>query len=89
MEQLNQMEDFRKAFEINSELAEKFKEVGISKEMGLKGLTPSEWPEFGPVQKTLAEFKNAYDGFQKEMVTVFQKLSRTKRKAKKQAGKRK
>ena len=78
LEQLTQVEDFRKAFEINSELAERFKEVGISEEMGLKGLTPSEWPEFGPVQKTLAEFKNAYDNFQKEMVTILQKLRRGK-----------
>jgi hypothetical protein len=89
MEQLTRMEDFRKAFEINSELAERFKEVGISEEMGLKGLTPSEWPEFGPVQKTLAEFKNAYDSFQKEMVTIFQELSRKKQKAREQPGKRK
>lgn len=89
LEQLNQMEDFRKAFEINSELAERLKEVGISEEMGLKGLTPSEWPEFGPVQKTLAEFKNAYDGFQKEMVAIFQQLIGKKRKPKKQIRKRK
>ena len=88
-EQLTQLEDFRKAFEINSELAERFKEVGISEEMGLKGLRPSEWPEFGPVQKTLAEFKNAYDSFQKEMVAIFKELSRKKQKAKKQTGKRK
>jgi hypothetical protein len=70
-------------------LAERFKEVGISEEMGLKGLTPSEWPEFGPVQKTLAEFKNAYDSFQKEMVTIFQGLGKKKRKVKKQTGRRK
>jgi hypothetical protein len=89
LEQLTQLKDFRKAFEINPELAERFKEVGISEGMGLKGLTPSEWPEFGPVQKTLAEFKNAYDSFQKEMVTIFQKLSRKKQKAKKQTRKRK
>jgi hypothetical protein len=78
LEQLTQLEDFRKAFEINSELAERFKEVGISEEMGLKGLTPSEWSEFGPVQKTLAEFKNAYDQFQKEMVSILQKIRRGK-----------
>jgi hypothetical protein len=89
LEQLTQLEDFRKAFEINSELAERFKEVGISEDLGLKGLMPSEWPEFGPVQKTLAEFKNAYDSFQKEMVTIFQGLSRKKQKTKRQTGKRK
>jgi hypothetical protein len=35
-------------------------------------LKPEEWPEFGPVQKTLAEFKAAYDNFQKEIVTAVQ-----------------
>jgi hypothetical protein len=76
LEQLNQMEDFRKAFEINSELEKIFKEVGISEDFGLGGLRASEWSEFGPVQKTLAEFKNAYDNFQKEMVSILQKIRR-------------
>jgi hypothetical protein len=79
LEQLGQMEDFRRAFEINSELAEILKEVGISGDFGLKGMTPPEWPEFGPVQKTLTEFKNAYDNFEKEMVGTLQGLVRKKR----------
>ena len=78
LEQLNQMEDFRKAFEINSELEKIFKEVGISEDFGLNGLTPPEWPEFGPVQKTLVEFKNAYDNFQNEMVSILLKIRRGK-----------
>ena len=82
VEQLNQIEDFRKAFEINSELAQIFKGVGISGDFGLKGLKPSGWPEFGPVQKTLAEFKNAYDNFQKEMVSTLHTLARKKRRVK-------
>ena len=82
IEQLNQMEDFRKAFEINSELAQIFKEVGISGDFGLKGLEPSAWPEFGPVQKTVAEFKNAYDNFQKEMVSALHALAGKKRRLK-------
>ena len=77
-ERLNEIEDFRKAFEINPELEKIFKEVGISEEFGLKGLAPSDWPEFGPVQKTLAEFKNAYDNFQEKMVSVLQELVRRK-----------
>ncbi len=81
LEQLNQMEDFRKAFEINPELAEKLREVGIEEEMGRKGLMPTEWSEFGPVQKTLSEFKSAYDAFQREMVAVFRKLGKGKTKA--------
>jgi hypothetical protein len=78
LEHLNQMEDFRKAFEINSELEKIFKEVGISEDFGLNGLTPPEWPEFGPVQKTLVEFKNAYDNFQNEMVSILLKIRRRK-----------
>jgi hypothetical protein len=70
---LNQLEDFRKAYEINPELAGVFKEAGISGEFGLGGLTPSDWPEFGPVKKTLSEFKGAYDAFQKEMVSLIKR----------------
>jgi len=80
--QLNQTADFRRAFEINPELDGIFKEVGISGDFGSKGLMASEWSEFGPVQKTLAEFKAAYDNFQKEMVSNFQGFVRKKRQVK-------
>jgi hypothetical protein len=79
LEQLNQMEDFQKAFEINSELAEIFEEVGISGDFGSKGLRPSDWPTFGPVQKTLAEFKSAYDTFQEERVSHLHTLRKKRR----------
>ena len=79
LEQLNQMEDFRKAYEINPELKEIFREVGILEDLGLGGLMPSGWAEFGPVQKTLAEFKSAYDTFQKEMVSILQEHVRNKK----------
>ena len=79
LKQLNQMKDFRKAYEINPELKEIFGEVGILEDLGLGGLMPSEWAEFGPVQKTLAEFKSAYDTFQKERVSILQKQVRNKK----------
>jgi hypothetical protein len=69
-ERLSRMDDFQKAYEVNPELAEIFAAVGISEDFGLKGMKPSDWPEFGPVQKTLAEFKAAYDAFKKEMVSL-------------------
>ena len=72
LQRLRQIEDFRKAYEINAELAGIFKSVGIVGDFGNEGLKPEEWPEFGPVQKTLAEFKAAYDNFQKEIVTAVQ-----------------
>lgn len=76
----NQMENFRKDYEINPELAEVFKEATISGEFDLGGLTPPDWPKFGPVQKALSEFKGAYDGFQKEMVSLIEKPSPTMKK---------
>jgi hypothetical protein len=83
LEWLNKTEDFRKAYEINSELAEIFKEAGISGDFGLSGLTPEDWSQFGPVQKTLSEFKSAYNHFQEEMVSVLRELIRKKRASKK------
>ncbi len=77
---LNQMDDFKKAYEINPELAEVFKEVGISGDFGLGGLLPSDWPCFGPVEKTLSEFKGAYDAFQKEMVSLIKKTRSIRKK---------
>lgn len=82
-ERLNQIDDFQKAYENNPELAEILKEAGISEDFGRAGLGPEEWSQFGPVQKTLSEFKSAYDNFQKEMVSLLQEFSRAKQKLKK------
>lgn len=81
--ELNKIEDFRKAYEINPELAEILKEVGISEDFGRAGLGPEDWSQFGPVQKTLSEFKSAYDNFQKETVSLLQGLFRAKQNPKK------
>jgi hypothetical protein len=83
LEELNKLEDFRKAYEISSELAQIFKEAGIFEDFGQEGLNPDEWPQFGPVQKTLSEFKAAYDHFQEEMVSLLQGLTPKKRSLKK------
>ncbi|HSB05529.1 MAG TPA: hypothetical protein VLK23_10060 [Thermodesulfobacteriota bacterium] len=83
LERLNQMADFRKAYEINPELAGIFKEVGIQDDFGLGGLNPSDWPGFGPVQKTLTEFKAAYDSFYQEIVSSLKKPTTKKKSSKK------
>ena len=87
LERLNQIDDFRKAYEINSELAGVFKEVGIEDGFGGGGLTPEDWPGFGPVQKTIAEFKAAYDGFYNDIVSPLKKPATKKKPAKSCQGK--
>jgi len=72
---LDRMDDFRKAYEINPELAEVFTRAGIPGDFGLGGLLPSDWLHFGPVEKTLSEFKGAYDTFQKEIIGLLKNLS--------------
>ena len=68
---LNTIPDFRKGYELNAELNQALREAGIAGDFGSGGHTPAEWPEFGSVQKTLAEFKAAYDKFSKDMVGLF------------------
>ena len=87
LEELNKLEDFRRAYEISSELAEILKEAGMIEDFGQAGLKPDEWPQFGPVKKTLSEFKSAYDHFQEEMVSLLRGLTQKKRSLKKKGQK--
>ena len=70
---LNQIGDFRRAYEINEEIAQVLKEVGIKGELGTAGVRASEWADYGSVKKTLEEFKAAYDQFKEKMVSLIQK----------------
>jgi len=70
---LNQMEEFRRAYEINEEITETLREAGIKGDFGASGLKPSEWADYGAVSKTLEEFKVAYAKFKAEMVGLVQK----------------
>ena len=69
---LNQMEEFRRAYEINEEITETLREAGIKGDFGASGLKPSEWADYGAVSKTLEEFKAAYAKFKAEMVALVQ-----------------
>jgi len=70
---LNQIEEFRRAYEINEEIAQILSQVGIKGDFGRGGLLPSEWADYGAVKKTLEEFKAAYDKFKQEMVALLQR----------------
>lgn len=68
LEKLLEIEDFREAYELTPELTEKLKEVGIKTSSEKNGIQPEDWPKFGPVVKTMTEFKNAYLDFQKKVI---------------------
>ncbi|MFB3819185.1 MAG: hypothetical protein ACE147_16110 [Candidatus Methylomirabilales bacterium] len=68
--------DFRVGYELNPELNAVLREAGIPGDFGSGGHTPEQWPAFGSVQKTVAEFKAAYDGFRDEMLALFKGAGR-------------
>jgi len=70
LERLLKIEDFRKAYELTPELAKKFEQIGIEGKFEEGGIKPEEWSSFGPVLKTMDEFKIAYNSF-KQTVTEF------------------
>jgi hypothetical protein len=72
VERLYEISDFRRGYELTPELNDILHAVGIEGTFGDGGLRPEEWPQFGPVQKTLAEFKRAYDTFRTEMLASFE-----------------
>jgi hypothetical protein len=72
---LNTIPDFRRSYEVNEEFVRILREAGISEDLGTGGLTPDEWPTYGPVQKTLAEFTAAYDAFRVEMVKLLKEAT--------------
>lgn len=82
---LNTIPDFRKGYELNAELTRVLREVGIAGDFGMGGHTPEQWPDFGPVQKTSAEFKAAYDKFRDDMLGLFKTVTKPARTAKPKA----
>jgi hypothetical protein len=68
---LSTLPDFRRGYELNAELSQVLREAGIAGSFGTEGHTPAQWPEYGSVQKTLAEFKAAYDTFRGDMLGLF------------------
>ncbi len=78
VERLNTIPDFRVGYELNPDLSQILRDAGIPGDFGSGGHTPEEWAEFGPVQKTVAEFKAAYDGFRGEMLALFKGAGQAK-----------
>ena len=71
VKKLTTIPDFRVGYELNGELSQILRQVGIDGNFGIGGHTPEQWPAFGSVQKTLTEFKAAYDKFRGDMLGLF------------------
>jgi hypothetical protein len=71
VERLYGIADFRSAYELTPELNDTLRQAGIEGDFGSGGLRPEQWPDFGSVRKTVAEFKGAYDAFRDSMLRAF------------------
>jgi len=76
LQKLLEIPDLRRAYELTPELLEKLEVVGIEGEFGELGLKPDEWSAFGPVVKTMSEFRDAYLGFKRSAVEFVRKISK-------------
>ncbi len=68
LNRLLDIEDFQKIYEFTSKLFKTLKEIGIEGDFGSRGMKPEDWQDYGAVQKTMMEFKNAYQDFQKKVL---------------------
>ena len=60
---LSSIRDFVKGYESTAQISAKVREVKATFQTQLGGMSEDEWKEFGPVKKTMTEFKDAYDRF--------------------------
>jgi len=73
VERLSNLAEFVRSYEITSELAKALVSVGVIPQVesyGLRGILEEEWPEFGPVLKTMSEFRAAYERFASQCVEL-------------------
>jgi transaldolase len=75
LQRLLRIEDFRKAYELSPEIAQKLARAGIRGQLGLSGLRPEDWPQFGAVKKTMNEFEAAYLNFRQRTVDFVRKVA--------------
>ncbi len=66
VKRLMSIDDFVRGYDSTKAISTELVHVGIlsdQRELGLGGLPEDEWQDFGAVQKTMAEFKDAYEKF--------------------------
>jgi len=73
VERLSNLSDFVLGYEITSELAMRLVAAGtisVVESYGLRGISEEQWPGFGSVLKTMAEFRAAYQRFASQCVAL-------------------
>lgn len=73
LQRLLEIVDFRKAYELTPKLVAELKRIGVEGDFGDYGLEPGEWSAFGPVVKTMSEFRSAYEKFKEAVVEFVRK----------------
>lgn len=71
---LMEIEDFVKAYEASPEVEELLRKAGIAGNYGARGVSPKEWPSYGPCVKTLDEFTKAYLAFRSRVIDLARAL---------------
>jgi hypothetical protein len=74
-QRLLDLEDFKRAYEVNAELAAQLEEAGLAPDFGTGGIQTEDWPNFGSVVKTMTEFKNAYEDFKTTTIEFVKKVA--------------
>ena len=74
---LRELPDFCRGYDLTPSLKDFLEnEVGIDVSgWQTRGLEPGDWPEFGSVQKTSAEFRDAYDTFAAKCVAIAREVA--------------
>jgi len=70
VKRLSSIKDFVKGYESTPRISEEVKKVKAAFPTQLGGMEEAEWNEFGPVKKTMTEFKGAYDKFLERCVEL-------------------
>ena len=66
IDRLTRIDDFVQGYESAKVISAELVRVGVlsdARELGLRGIPEDKWQNFGPVRKTMAEFKEAYEKF--------------------------
>ncbi len=70
LDQLLQIPDFVKIYELNPWLIRKLRSVGIAGDYGKRGMHMKNWSNYGAARKTMDEFTGAYTAFRQKAVEV-------------------